>query len=241
MRRSHCAADDPETTGHGVTTVAVSSTPSRRRAARGSGRGARHRGTRQSSENRAGKPLAARSRWLRQGRGHRAGGRGALGNDAPVPSGDEPAPEDPPQVENHRKERVPEDARVRLFTLQLDSVVAVQAFLDQAEWRTQPRSFKRHVERKPAMTTMTEVIDVATDVMVPPGVSDNDAQRRWDHLSCRAARSKNCSVRSLRRASSLGSRPQSPMAASADADTYSSHSGSESSRNGSIMSRCNAR
>ena len=47
--------------------------------------------------------------------------------------------------------RVPEDARVRLFKLQPDSLVAVQAFLDQlqAEWRSQLRSFKRHVERKP--------------------------------------------------------------------------------------------
>lgn len=46
-------------------------------------------------------------------------------------------------------ERVPEDARVRLFKLQPESLVAVQAFLDQlqAEWRTQLRSFKRHVER----------------------------------------------------------------------------------------------
>jgi DNA-binding transcriptional ArsR family regulator len=45
-------------------------------------------------------------------------------------------------------ERVPEDARVRLFKLQPDSLVSVQAFLDQlqAEWRTQLRSFKRHVE-----------------------------------------------------------------------------------------------
>jgi DNA-binding transcriptional ArsR family regulator len=47
-------------------------------------------------------------------------------------------------------ERVPEDARVRLFKLQPDSLVAVQAFLDQlqTEWATQLRSFKRHVERK---------------------------------------------------------------------------------------------
>jgi DNA-binding transcriptional ArsR family regulator len=47
-------------------------------------------------------------------------------------------------------ERVPEDARVRLFKLQPDSLVAVQAFLDQlqAEWHTQLRSFKRHVEGK---------------------------------------------------------------------------------------------
>lgn len=47
-------------------------------------------------------------------------------------------------------ERVAEDARIRLFKLQPESLVAVQAFLDQlqAEWRTQLRSFKRHVERK---------------------------------------------------------------------------------------------
>jgi DNA-binding transcriptional ArsR family regulator len=45
-------------------------------------------------------------------------------------------------------ERVADDARVRLFKLQPDSLVGVQAFLDQlqAEWRTQLRSFKRHVE-----------------------------------------------------------------------------------------------
>lgn len=48
-------------------------------------------------------------------------------------------------------ERVAEDARVRLFKLQPESLVAVQAFLDQlqAEWRAQLRSFKRHVERTP--------------------------------------------------------------------------------------------
>ena len=47
-------------------------------------------------------------------------------------------------------ERVPDDARVRLFKLQPGPLVAVQAFLDQlqAEWRAQLRSFKRHVERK---------------------------------------------------------------------------------------------
>jgi DNA-binding transcriptional ArsR family regulator len=47
-------------------------------------------------------------------------------------------------------ERVPEDARVRLFKLQPESLVAVQAFLDQlqSEWRTQLRSFKKHVEGK---------------------------------------------------------------------------------------------
>jgi DNA-binding transcriptional ArsR family regulator len=48
-------------------------------------------------------------------------------------------------------ERVPEDARVRLFTLRPEPLAGVQAFLDQlqAEWRTQLRSFKRHVETTP--------------------------------------------------------------------------------------------
>src|SRR4029450_11486843 len=48
-------------------------------------------------------------------------------------------------------ERVPEDAGVRLFKLQPEPLIALQAFLDQlqAEWRTQLRSFKRHVEAKP--------------------------------------------------------------------------------------------
>ena len=47
-------------------------------------------------------------------------------------------------------ERVREDVRVRLFKLRPDSLVAVQAFLDQlqAEWHIQLRSFKRHVEAK---------------------------------------------------------------------------------------------
>ena len=47
--------------------------------------------------------------------------------------------------------RIPEDARVRLFKLQPASLDAVQTFLDQlqAEWQTQLRSFKRHVEEKP--------------------------------------------------------------------------------------------
>ena len=47
-------------------------------------------------------------------------------------------------------ERVAEDARVRVFKLQPDSLVAVHAFLDQlqAEWRDQLRNFKRHVEKK---------------------------------------------------------------------------------------------
>jgi DNA-binding transcriptional ArsR family regulator len=48
-------------------------------------------------------------------------------------------------------ERVADDARVRVFKLQPDALVAVQAFLDQLqmEWRQQLRSFKRHVEAKP--------------------------------------------------------------------------------------------
>src|SRR3954470_15233860 len=48
-------------------------------------------------------------------------------------------------------ERVPDDARVRVFRLQPESLVAVQAFLDQlkAEWRNQLRAFKKHAERKP--------------------------------------------------------------------------------------------
>ena len=47
-------------------------------------------------------------------------------------------------------ERIPEDARVRLFKLRPDSLVAVQAYLDQlqADWRNQLGSFKRHVEAK---------------------------------------------------------------------------------------------
>lgn len=45
-------------------------------------------------------------------------------------------------------ERIPEDARVRVFSLRRDSLAAVQAYLDQlqAEWRDQLQSFKRHVE-----------------------------------------------------------------------------------------------
>jgi DNA-binding transcriptional ArsR family regulator len=47
-------------------------------------------------------------------------------------------------------ERVPDDARVRVFRLRPDALVAVQAFLDQvqADWRVQLRSFKRHTERR---------------------------------------------------------------------------------------------
>lgn len=45
-------------------------------------------------------------------------------------------------------ERIPEDARVRVFKLRPGALVSVQAYLDQlhAEWREQLRSFKRHVE-----------------------------------------------------------------------------------------------
>jgi DNA-binding transcriptional ArsR family regulator len=47
-------------------------------------------------------------------------------------------------------ERLAEDARVRVFRLRPESVVALRAWLDQlqAHWDDQLRSFKRHVERK---------------------------------------------------------------------------------------------
>ena len=47
-------------------------------------------------------------------------------------------------------ERPPGDARVRVFRLRPDSVVALQAWLDQlqAHWDEQLGSFKRHVEGK---------------------------------------------------------------------------------------------
>jgi len=47
-------------------------------------------------------------------------------------------------------ERVREDARVRLFRLRPESLVALQAWLDQlkAQWDEQLGSFKRHVEGK---------------------------------------------------------------------------------------------
>jgi len=46
-------------------------------------------------------------------------------------------------------ERPPEDARLRVFRLRPESVVAVQAWLDQlkAEWDEQLQNFKQHVER----------------------------------------------------------------------------------------------
>src|SRR5438132_14317528 len=63
----------------------------------------------------------------------------------------------PPAMSRHLKlllesgivedERVPDDARVRVFKLRPQSLIAVQAFLDQvqAEWNDQLRAFKRHV------------------------------------------------------------------------------------------------
>src|SRR3954466_10822645 len=47
-------------------------------------------------------------------------------------------------------ERVPNDARIRVFRLHPGPVVAVQAGLDQiqAHWREQLGAFKRHVEDK---------------------------------------------------------------------------------------------
>jgi DNA-binding transcriptional ArsR family regulator len=47
-------------------------------------------------------------------------------------------------------ERPPGDARVRVFRLRPESVVGLQAWLDQlqAQWDDQLRSFKQHVERK---------------------------------------------------------------------------------------------
>ena len=47
-------------------------------------------------------------------------------------------------------ERVPDDARVRVFRLQREPVLALQAWLDQlqAHWNEQLGAFKRHVEEK---------------------------------------------------------------------------------------------
>jgi DNA-binding transcriptional ArsR family regulator len=47
-------------------------------------------------------------------------------------------------------ERPIEDARTRVFRLRPDSMVAIQAWLDQlqAHWGEQLHSFKRHVERR---------------------------------------------------------------------------------------------
>jgi DNA-binding transcriptional ArsR family regulator len=48
-------------------------------------------------------------------------------------------------------ERLPDDARARVFRLRPESVVALQAWLDQlqAHWDEQLTSFRRHVEGKP--------------------------------------------------------------------------------------------
>jgi DNA-binding transcriptional ArsR family regulator len=66
----------------------------------------------------------------------------------------------PPAMSRHLKillqsglvedERVKDDARLRVFSLQPDALVAIQAYLDQLqmEWRTQLKSFKRHAEGK---------------------------------------------------------------------------------------------
>jgi DNA-binding transcriptional ArsR family regulator len=47
-------------------------------------------------------------------------------------------------------ERVPGDARVRVFRLRRESLLALQAWLDQlqAHWNEQLGAFKRHVEEK---------------------------------------------------------------------------------------------
>ena len=47
-------------------------------------------------------------------------------------------------------ERPADDARVRVFRLRPESMVAIQAWLDQiqAHWNEQLASFKRHVERR---------------------------------------------------------------------------------------------
>ena len=47
-------------------------------------------------------------------------------------------------------ERLPDDARARLFRLRPESVVAVRAWLDQlqAHWDEQLGSFQAHVERR---------------------------------------------------------------------------------------------
>ena len=66
----------------------------------------------------------------------------------------------PPAMSRHLKvlleagvvadERVPDDARLRVFRLRPESLVGVQAWLDQiqAHWSEQLGSFKRHVERR---------------------------------------------------------------------------------------------
>lgn len=47
-------------------------------------------------------------------------------------------------------ERVPDDARLRVFRLRPEPMVAVQAWLDQvqAHWQEQLGAFKRHIEQE---------------------------------------------------------------------------------------------
>jgi DNA-binding transcriptional ArsR family regulator len=54
------------------------------------------------------------------------------------------------EAEVVRDERVPEDARVRIFRLRPESLAGVQAWLDQiqAQWNEQLAAFKRHVEQE---------------------------------------------------------------------------------------------
>lgn len=66
----------------------------------------------------------------------------------------------PPAVSRHLRvllhagivadERPGDDARVRVFRLRPESMVALQAWLDQlqAHWNEQLKSFQRHVERR---------------------------------------------------------------------------------------------
>ena len=52
-------------------------------------------------------------------------------------------------------ERRPEDARLRVFRLRPESMVALRAWLDQlqAQWDDQRRSFREHVERRAATSS----------------------------------------------------------------------------------------
>jgi DNA-binding transcriptional ArsR family regulator len=47
-------------------------------------------------------------------------------------------------------ERVPDDARLRVFRLRQEPMVAVQAWLDQvqAHWQEQLGAFRKHIERE---------------------------------------------------------------------------------------------
>lgn len=86
----------------------------------------------------------------------------ALLNEAPRRAGElaEALDVSPPTMSKHLRallgagivsdERRPEDARVRIFRLRRDSLVAMRAWLDQlqAHWDEQLASFKDHVDRK---------------------------------------------------------------------------------------------